>query len=355
MITHTHTHSRARSLSFFRSCSFNTACSFAALSAVEPRTRTHARTLALSLPFPVSLSLALSPPRTRVVTPFAADRDNLTMADGAAGSADGPGVKRAKKSAPDSAKTGGSGAAAAAAASSAPKKKPSKKKKSKASGSGTAGGAGADGQADASATCPRAAREVATILKAMGAQKHDPRVVVQLLEFSHRYIHDVLDDATCYAEYRAAGPDAVPSLKKEDVRLAVQSRVDFSYSAPPPREFLMEVASNKNAQPLPTPTPGTGLRLPPEKHCLVKPTYTVLPSNRRAPAASGPWYLPSTETAIAAAQQAKKKRRERKRKHTKIEENKEEDERDATAQAPSALLKATDAAGGDGDEDDFDA
>jgi len=52
---------------------------------------------------------------------------------------------------------------------------------------------------------------------------------------SPEYVHDVLDDASRYAEHRDASPFV---LNQDDVRLAVQSRVDFTSSGPPPREVL---------------------------------------------------------------------------------------------------------------------
>lgn len=106
---------------------------------------------------------------------------------------------------------------------------------------------------------------MATILRAMGITNYDPKVLPQLLEFSHRYICDVLEDADRYREHRANdGGDA--KMNKEDFRLAVQATVDFTSSGPPPREFLMEVASQKNNMPLPLVAEDKfGVRLPPDR------------------------------------------------------------------------------------------
>ncbi len=102
----------------------------------------------------------------------------------------------------------------------------------------------------------------------MDIADHDPRVIPQLLEFCYRsfhapipwraspkwrhlpcnlttpwifvgYVGDVLSDAQRYSEHRA-GPGALslPPLSRDDVKLAVQARVDFSCSGPPPREVV---------------------------------------------------------------------------------------------------------------------
>ena len=54
---------------------------------------------------------------------------------------------------------------------------------------------------------------------------------MQLLEFQHRYVTDVLSDSKVYAEH--AGKS---HIDVDDVRLAIQSRVTFSFTQPPPRE-----------------------------------------------------------------------------------------------------------------------
>eukprot|EP00048_Salpingoeca_helianthica_P016981 m.235105 g.235105 ORF g.235105 m.235105 type:complete len:219 (-) comp19910_c0_seq1:30-686(-) len=163
------------------------------------------------------------------------------------------------------------------------------------------------------ADLPRAGREIVAILTDMGVTKFDPRVISQLLEFYYRYVHDVLDDAQRFAEHRTSNAEA--PLNKDDLRLAVSTRVECSYSAPPPRELLLEIASKKNAVPLPAIPDKPGVRLPPERECLTNPNYVVLPS-RAAPAAreGGPWDIPASDATLVArkaAEQAKLKRRQR--------------------------------------------
>ncbi|CAI5475437.1 unnamed protein product [Closterium sp. Yama58-4] len=92
----------------------------------------------------------------------------------------------------------------------------------------------------------------------------------QLLEFAYRYMTDVLGEARVYAEH--AGHTA---LEVDDVRLAVQAKVSTSFSQPPPREVLMELARARNAVPIP-PIAGSGLfALPPEAECLLQPNVQI--------------------------------------------------------------------------------
>jgi hypothetical protein len=59
--------------------------------------------------------------------------------------------------------------------------------------------------------------------------------VVHLKEsFALGYLHDVLDDSLRYAEHRSNSDE--PVINRDDVRLAVQSRIDFKLAPPPPRE-----------------------------------------------------------------------------------------------------------------------
>eukprot|EP00730_Choanoeca_flexa_P016285 TRINITY_DN7664_c0_g1_i1.p1 TRINITY_DN7664_c0_g1~~TRINITY_DN7664_c0_g1_i1.p1 ORF type:complete len:132 (+),score=13.78 TRINITY_DN7664_c0_g1_i1:252-647(+) len=98
----------------------------------------------------------------------------------------------------------------------------------------TTASSGTTGKPDTAAKLPTTAHAVVQILSAMGVTSYEPLVVPQLLEFCNRYLHGVLDDSLRYAEHRA--PTDEPVINREDVRLAVQSRIDFQMAPPPPRE-----------------------------------------------------------------------------------------------------------------------
>ncbi|XP_048745485.1 transcription initiation factor TFIID subunit 9B-like [Ostrea edulis] len=117
---------------------------------------------------------------------------------------------------------------------------------------------------------PRDAQVMAAILKEMGVTEYEPRVVNVMLEFVYRYVTDVLEDAKVYSNHANK-----KSLDAEDIKLAVQCRMDHSYTSPPPRDLLMEISKHKNSQVLPLIKPYTGLRLPPDRYCLSAPNYKM--------------------------------------------------------------------------------
>lgn len=51
--------------------------------------------------------------------------------------------------------------------------------------------------------------------------------------------------------------------------------MDKAFTGPPPREVLLEVARAKNSQPLSFIKPHSGIRLPPERYCLLAQNYKL--------------------------------------------------------------------------------
>ncbi|XP_013421558.1 transcription initiation factor TFIID subunit 9B [Lingula anatina] len=117
---------------------------------------------------------------------------------------------------------------------------------------------------------PKDAQVMASILKDMGVTDYEPRVINQMLEFTYRYVTDVLDDAKVYANH--AGKK---NIDTEDVKLAIQCKLDHSYTTPPPKDLLMEVAKHRNSQSLPLIKPYTGPKLPPDRYCLSSTNYKL--------------------------------------------------------------------------------
>eukprot|EP00123_Amoebidium_parasiticum_P013595 comp22050_c0_seq1/m.32050 comp22050_c0_seq1/g.32050 ORF comp22050_c0_seq1/g.32050 comp22050_c0_seq1/m.32050 type:complete len:238 (-) comp22050_c0_seq1:216-929(-) len=117
---------------------------------------------------------------------------------------------------------------------------------------------------------PMQAKVVRSILSSMGVDDYEPRVVNMLLEFAHRYVGDVLEDALVYSDHANKA-----RLDVDDVRLAIQSRVDYSFTGPPPREFMMELAEKRNNVPLPPLKDAFGVHLPPERYWLSTVNYQV--------------------------------------------------------------------------------
>ncbi|KMZ59380.1 Transcription initiation factor TFIID subunit [Zostera marina] len=105
----------------------------------------------------------------------------------------------------------------------------------------------------------------------MGVEEYEPRVIQQFLELSYRYVIDVLSDAQIYSDHASKS-----SIDVDDVKLAIQSRVNSTFSQPPPREILMELARSRNKLPLPKSIQTGGMPLPPEQHTLTHPNYQLL-------------------------------------------------------------------------------
>ncbi|KAM3869549.1 transcription initiation factor TFIID subunit 9 [Diretmus argenteus] len=117
---------------------------------------------------------------------------------------------------------------------------------------------------------PKDAQVMMQILKDMGITEYEPRVINQMLEFTYRYVTTIIEDAKIYATHAKKS-----SVDADDIKLAIQCRMDQSFTSPPPRDFLLEVARQKNQTPLPLIKPYTGPRLPPDRYCLTAPNYRL--------------------------------------------------------------------------------
>ncbi|CAM6082234.1 unnamed protein product [Calypogeia fissa] len=86
------------------------------------------------------------------------------------------------------------------------------------------------------------AKLVKAILRSMGVQQYKPQVVNQFLEFWYRYAVQVLGDTQVYSEH--AGKAA---LDCNNVKLAIQLRVDFTFWQLPPRgrNFVLDEPNGK--------------------------------------------------------------------------------------------------------------
>jgi len=122
---------------------------------------------------------------------------------------------------------------------------------------------------------PKDAQVMISILKDMGINDFEPRVVNQMLEFSYRYVTNILEDAKVFSQH--AGKK---NIDLDDVKLSVSMQADQSFTSPPPREALLELARVKNSTQLPIPQNKLGLRLPPDRHCLTNTNYKLKGPNK---------------------------------------------------------------------------
>ncbi|XP_064205681.1 transcription initiation factor TFIID subunit 9 [Anguilla rostrata] len=131
-------------------------------------------------------------------------------------------------------------------------------------------------------TVPKDAQVMIQILKDMGITEYEPRVINQMLEFTYRYVTTIIEDAKIYATHAKKS-----SVDADDIRLAIQCRMDQSFTSPPPRDFLLEVARQKNIMPLPLIKPYTGPRLPPDRYCLTAPNYRLKSIQKKVSSSAG--------------------------------------------------------------------
>ncbi|KMQ89809.1 transcription initiation factor tfiid subunit 9-like protein [Lasius niger] len=117
---------------------------------------------------------------------------------------------------------------------------------------------------------PKDAQVIMSIMKDMGITDYEPKVINQLLEFTYRYVTCILDDSRVYANHAKK-----KFIDLDDVRLAVKMQLERSFTNPPPRDVLLDVARAKNNIPLPFVKPNNGLRLPPDRYCLNATNYRL--------------------------------------------------------------------------------
>ena len=154
---------------------------------------------------------------------------------------------------------------------------------------------------------PRDALVVETILKQMGAERFEPRVVNQALEFVYRYVGDVLEEAKAYQRHRIGygneqktkendggkgggedgqGATTVEELKKHsvsvrDVRLASRVILSREFAAndigSTSTESLQKACEKLNEKPMPKVTERPGIRVPQDDN-LLNENYEIGPA-----------------------------------------------------------------------------
>ncbi|KAM3957522.1 TBP-associated factor 9 [Aphomia sociella] len=142
---------------------------------------------------------------------------------------------------------------------------------------------------------PKDAQVIMSIMKEVGVTDYEPRVVNQLLEFTYRYVTSILDDARVFANHAKK-----KTIDLDDVRLAVQMQLDKSFTSPPQREVLLEIARVKNVNPLPLIKPHCGLRLPPDRYCLSSVNYRLKPATKKSLAKTTIVATPSIKTVTSS-------------------------------------------------------
>ncbi|XP_076946322.1 transcription initiation factor TFIID subunit 9-like [Bidens hawaiensis] len=124
---------------------------------------------------------------------------------------------------------------------------------------------------------PRDAKTIIAMLKSLGVESYEPRVIHQFLEIYYRSAVDLITDAQTYSDHAGKA-----HIDNDDVMLAIESKNCFSSTHPPQPEVkdVMKV----NSQPIPMP-PVCGPSLPPEWDMLIGSNYRIRNQNNQS---SGP-------------------------------------------------------------------
>jgi hypothetical protein len=114
---------------------------------------------------------------------------------------------------------------------------------------------------------------VANLLRSMGVEDYDPLVIKQLLDFTYRYVTDVLQDAEGYHAHVTKQHGVV---EMDDVMLAITTRAAHSFIQPPGTDMLNEIADTINKLDLPKPPAVQyGPPLPPDEDMLVAHNFQL--------------------------------------------------------------------------------
>jgi transcription initiation factor TFIID subunit 9B len=118
---------------------------------------------------------------------------------------------------------------------------------------------------------PLDANEVRALLRSMGIDDYEPRVLQQLLEFMQQYTAEIFADSSHYAEHAGRAGQ----LECEDVQLSVRLRAAMSQPTAP--QLTEWMARARNREPLTAPTV-PNVQLPNPKLCLVEENWQLAPT-----------------------------------------------------------------------------
>ena len=102
----------------------------------------------------------------------------------------------------------------------------------------------------------------------MGIKNYEPQIVMQMTDLAHSLTKHILLEAQALSEF--AGKS---QIDRSDVEFAIKSCQEKFCPNRPSKMFLMELAAQKNNQPLLPIRQNYGLRLPNDRFCQVQPNF----------------------------------------------------------------------------------
>jgi len=108
------------------------------------------------------------------------------------------------------------------------------------------------------------------IMNDMGIQEYEPKVIHQMLEYTYRYVTDLITDAKMLSAHARK-----KNIDVDDVRLSACQIQERHVSCPPARHVISQLARTKNSVALPVPGNKHGTRLPADRFCLTGVNYRL--------------------------------------------------------------------------------
>jgi len=98
------------------------------------------------------------------------------------------------------------------------------------------------------------------------------------MDMAYRYTTSILQDALLYNDITSnnTSASANPNITLSDLRMAIASRVNHQFVTAPPKEFMLDIAQERNKIALPVVKRDWGVRLPPEQYCLTGVNWELL-------------------------------------------------------------------------------
>ncbi|KAI5186892.1 hypothetical protein NEHOM01_1781 [Nematocida homosporus] len=118
---------------------------------------------------------------------------------------------------------------------------------------------------------PRDAKIISLILRSVGIEECEPKVILQFLEVAYKYFVEIVDDALLYAEQMGRS-----TPNGNDIKLAIQTKIGKYFVPPPPRQFMLEISSRINAKPLAVSETSNLIRLPGDRSSLLELYYATI-------------------------------------------------------------------------------
>ncbi|GFW90488.1 hypothetical protein TNCV_2839351, partial [Trichonephila clavipes] len=141
---------------------------------------------------------------------------------------------------------------------------------------------------------PKDAQVVAEILKELGIEEYEDRVLDHMLEFTNKYVSSVILDAQVISNH--SNKETIDST---DVALAISHHQNKTFTSPPGKELTASMAKHKNSLPLPQIKSGAVSRLPPDRYSLTACNYRMKSRKKRTQTVSRPSGVPTNSVKVS--------------------------------------------------------